>query len=68
MLPATGALPHNPARQDRGQNDMTIQVIGLHHHAVRVAPSPLEIDRARSFYEGCLGLRPGGFKPDGKFV
>ncbi|MFO1455236.1 MAG: adenylate/guanylate cyclase domain-containing protein [Steroidobacteraceae bacterium] len=35
---------------------MTIQVIGLHHHAVRVAPSPLEIDRARSFYADVLGL------------
>ena len=27
-----------------------------------------DIDRARAFYEGCLGLTPGGFKPDGKFV
>ena len=27
-----------------------------------------DMDRARRFYEGCLGLRPGGFKPDGKFV
>ena len=27
-----------------------------------------DIDRARRFYEGCLGLTPGGFKPDGKFV
>src|SRR5205085_5204275 len=27
-----------------------------------------DMDRARQFYEGCLGLRPGGFKPDGKFV
>lgn len=35
---------------------MTIQVIGLHHHAVRVAPSPLEIDRARDFYADVLGL------------
>jgi catechol 2,3-dioxygenase-like lactoylglutathione lyase family enzyme len=25
-------------------------------------------DRARAFYEGSLGLQPGGFKPDGKFV
>jgi predicted enzyme related to lactoylglutathione lyase len=24
--------------------------------------------RARAFYEGCLGLTPGGLKPDGKFV
>jgi catechol 2,3-dioxygenase-like lactoylglutathione lyase family enzyme len=27
-----------------------------------------DIERARRFYEGSLGLRPGGFKPDGKFV
>lgn len=27
-----------------------------------------DIERARAFYEGALGLRPGGFKPDGKFV
>ena len=27
-----------------------------------------DINRARAFYEGCLGLKPGGFKPDGKFV
>ena len=27
-----------------------------------------DMDRARAFYEGCLGLKPGGFKPDGKFV
>lgn len=27
-----------------------------------------DMKRARSFYEGCLGLIPGGLKPDGKFV
>jgi catechol 2,3-dioxygenase-like lactoylglutathione lyase family enzyme len=27
-----------------------------------------DIERARAFYEGRLGLKPGGFKPDGKFV
>ncbi|MFT3957077.1 MAG: VOC family protein [Piscinibacter sp.] len=27
-----------------------------------------DVDRARRFYKGCLGLKPGGFKPDGKFV
>lgn len=26
------------------------------------------LDRARAFYEGCLGLKPGGFRPDGKLV
>lgn len=27
-----------------------------------------DMDRARTFYEGCLGLKPGGLRPDGKFV
>lgn len=27
-----------------------------------------DMARVRSFYEGCLGLKPGGLRPDGKFV
>lgn len=27
-----------------------------------------DMGRARAFYEGSLGLKPQGFKPDGKFV
>ncbi len=27
-----------------------------------------DIERARAFYERCLGLKPGRFRPDGKFV
>jgi predicted enzyme related to lactoylglutathione lyase len=27
-----------------------------------------DMARARAFYEGCLGFKPGGLKPDGKFV
>lgn len=27
-----------------------------------------DMARARAFYEDCLGLKPGGSKPDGKFV
>jgi catechol 2,3-dioxygenase-like lactoylglutathione lyase family enzyme len=27
-----------------------------------------DLDRARAFYEGCLGLKPAGSRPDGKFV
>jgi len=27
-----------------------------------------DMDRARGFYEGRLGLKPGGLRPDGKFV
>ncbi len=28
----------------------------------------IDMARARAFYEGSLGLEPGGLKPDGKFV
>jgi catechol 2,3-dioxygenase-like lactoylglutathione lyase family enzyme len=28
----------------------------------------IDMARAREFYEKCLGLTPGGFRPDGKFV
>ena len=28
----------------------------------------VDMARARAFYEGCLGLEPGGFNLDGKFV
>jgi len=28
----------------------------------------MNMDRARNFYEECLGFKPGGLKPDGKFV
>ena len=27
-----------------------------------------DMDRARAFYEGCLGLKAGGLRLDGKFV
>lgn len=27
-----------------------------------------DMGRARAFYEGCLGLKAGGLRPDGKFV
>ncbi len=28
----------------------------------------IDMERARAFYEKCLGLKPTGFKPDGKFI
>jgi predicted enzyme related to lactoylglutathione lyase len=40
----------------------------LTHASVTTLLPVIDMTRARSFYEGCLGLRPGGFKPDGKFV
>ena len=28
----------------------------------------IDMERARAFYERCLGLRPSGLRPDGKFI
>lgn len=28
----------------------------------------IDMERARAFYEGSLGLAPSGFRPDGKFI
>lgn len=39
----------------------------LTHTSVTTMLPVIEMDRARDFYERCLGLTPGGFKPDGKF-
>ena len=44
---------------------------GLHMLANATVTTMLpvvDMPRARAFYEGRLGLTPGGFKPDGKFV
>ena len=40
----------------------------LIHASVTTMLPVIDMARARAFYEGCLGLQPGGFRPDGKFV
>lgn len=40
----------------------------LSHAAVTTMLPVKDMARARAFYEGCLGLVPGGLRPDGKFV
>ena len=40
----------------------------LTHAPVTTMLPVIDMARARAFYEGCLGLQPGGFTPDGKFV
>lgn len=40
----------------------------LANAAVTTMLPVIDMDRARAFYEQRLGLVPGGFKPDGKFV
>lgn len=40
----------------------------LAHASVTTMLPVIEMDRARAFYERCLGLTPSGFRPDGKFI
>ncbi len=40
----------------------------LSNSAVTTMLPVRNMERARTFYEGCLGLQPGGLRPDGKFV
>jgi len=40
----------------------------LTHAAVTTMLPVKDLDRARAFYEGKLGLKPVGLRPDGKFT
>ncbi|NNU42556.1 VOC family protein [Ramlibacter montanisoli] len=40
----------------------------LTNSAVTTMLPVIDLDRARAFYEGCLGLTRGELRPDGKFV
>lgn len=40
----------------------------LAHARITTLLPVVDMARARHFYEHCLGLEPGGLKPDGKFV
>lgn len=40
----------------------------LTHSVVTTMLPVMDMDRARAFYEGCLGLERGEMRPDGKFV
>ena len=41
---------------------------GLSERAVNCMPPVKDLVRARRFYEGQLGLKPQGLRPDGKFT
>jgi catechol 2,3-dioxygenase-like lactoylglutathione lyase family enzyme len=42
---------------------MAIKVLELHHHGIRVGPSPDEVKTALSFYRDVLGLTPDPGRP-----
>ena len=42
---------------------MAVKVLELHHHGIRIGPSPEEVERARAFYQDVLGLSPDPGRP-----
>ena len=42
---------------------MAVKVLELHHHGIRIGPSPDEVRTARDFYSGVLGLSPDPGRP-----
>ena len=43
---------------------MAIQIVELHHHAVRVGPTQADADRTVAFYRNVLGLSTDEGRPD----
>src|SRR5256886_14362914 len=42
---------------------ISIKVLELHHHGIRVGPTEADADRARTFYQDVLGLSPDPGRP-----
>lgn len=47
---------------------MPINVVELHHHGIRIGKNDSDVERARSFYEGVLGLESDTGRPDIKGI
>src|SRR5919109_812396 len=43
---------------------MPIKVLELHHHGIRIGKTPEEVEKARRFYAGVLGLPVDAGRPD----
>ena len=43
---------------------MSIKVVELHHHGIRVGPTEAEANKALTFYREVLGLAPDQGRPD----
>jgi catechol 2,3-dioxygenase-like lactoylglutathione lyase family enzyme len=42
---------------------MAVKVLELHHHGIRVGPSPADVKKALGFYQDVLGLQPDAGRP-----
>lgn len=43
---------------------MPIKVVELHHHGIRIGTTPEEVENARQFYTGVLGLQTDSGRPN----
>ena len=43
---------------------MSIKVVELHHHGIRIGTTPNEVERARNFYTDVLGLATDSGRPN----
>jgi catechol 2,3-dioxygenase-like lactoylglutathione lyase family enzyme len=42
---------------------MAVKVLELHHHGIRVGPTPDDVEKALGFYQDVLGLSPDPGRP-----
>jgi catechol 2,3-dioxygenase-like lactoylglutathione lyase family enzyme len=43
---------------------MAIDIVGIHHHAIRIKGDPADLAKNLDFYQGLLGLEPDAKRPD----
>ena len=43
---------------------MAVKVLELHHHGIRVGPTPEQLNKALAFYCDVLGLTPDPGRPE----
>jgi catechol 2,3-dioxygenase-like lactoylglutathione lyase family enzyme len=43
---------------------MAMKIVELHHHGIRIGTTPAELERAREFYTGVLGLETDASRPE----
>src|SRR5262245_21189213 len=53
-------LKHKPSKEDV----MSIKVVELHHHGIRIGTSPEDVEKARTFYTDVLGLHTDSHRPN----
>src|SRR5262245_35806492 len=61
---AIGCMHANTVFIREGGLTMTIKVVELHHHGIRIGTTSEEVDKARQFYGEVLGLETDSHRPN----